>query len=138
VNFSNQLQTLTNFKEPSMKIFLSIAAVLAWLFSMMLLFMPEKFYAPTGVELTPLLATLAQAHGATLFGMGVVIWLGRNAEKKGLVAILAGNLVVQILSLLVVIRTMTLGAGSAVAPGVFIHVVLGTLFAFFLVKTRQM
>jgi hypothetical protein len=32
---------------------------------------------------------------------------------------------------------MQLGAGLAVAPGVIIHVVLGGLFAFFLVKARK-
>lgn len=121
-----------------MKIFLSIAAVLAWLFSLMLLLIPEKFYAPTGIEMTPLLATIAQAHGATLFGLGVVDWLGRNAEKKGLIAILAGNLVVQVLSLIVVGRTMALGAGSAVAPGIIIHIVLASFFTYFLVKARKM
>lgn len=50
---------------------------------------------------------------------------------------LAGNLVVQVLSLGVVLRTMTLGAGAAVAPGVVIHVVLGGLFAHFLWKARR-
>ena len=52
-------------------------------------------------------------------------------------AVLAGNLVIQILSLLVVLRTMQLGAGSAVAPGVVIHVVLGALFGYFLLRTRK-
>lgn len=121
-----------------MKVFLSVAAVLAWIFSIMLLLMPKEFYAPTGIEMTPLLSTIAQAHGATLFGLGLVNWLGRKAEKQGLTAILTGNLVVQILSLLVVIRTMTLGAGSAVAPGIVIHVVLGGLFAHYLMKARKM
>jgi len=51
--------------------------------------------------------------------------------------VLAGNLVVQILSLLVVLRTMQLGAGSAVAPGVVIHVVLGALFGYFWLRTRK-
>ncbi len=121
-----------------MKIFLAVAAILAWLFSLMLLFMPKEFYLPTGIEMTPLLATIAQAHGATLFGLGVVNWLGRKAEKQGLIAILGGNLTVQVLSLLVVIRTMTLGPGSAVAPGLVIHVVLGSLFAYYLLKARKM
>jgi hypothetical protein len=119
------------------KVFISIAAVLAWIFGAALLLAPEKFYAPAGILFTPMLATVAQAHGATLFGLGVVNWLGRNADKKGLIAILAGNLVVQILSLFVVLRTMKLGAGSAVAPGVVIHVVLGGLFVFFLIKARR-
>ena len=52
-------------------------------------------------------------------------------------AVLAGNLVVQILSLLVVLRTMQLGAGSAVASGVVIHVVLGALFGYFWLRTRK-
>ncbi len=120
-----------------MKIFLSIAAVLAWLFGGMLLLAPGPFYQPTGIVMTPMLATLAQAHGATLVGLGVIDWLARGAEGRGLVAVLGGNLVVQILSLGVVIRTMTLGAGAAVAPGVVIHVVLGSLFALFLVKARK-
>ncbi len=119
-----------------MKLFLAIAAALAWIFGGALILAPAQFYAPTGISMTPMLATIAQAHGATLVGLGVVDWLGRHAEPRGLRAVLAGNLVVQVLSLGVVVRTMTLGAGGAVAPGVVIHVVLGSLFAFFLVKAR--
>jgi len=120
-----------------MRTFLALAAVLAWGFGLMLLLMPAKFYAPTGIVMTPLIATLAQAHGATLIGLGVIDWLARGAEKRGVIAVLAGNLIVQLLSLLVVLRTMQLGAGSAVAPGVLIHVVLGSLFAFFLLRARR-
>jgi hypothetical protein len=120
-----------------MKIFLSIAAVLAWLFGGMLLAMPIKFYEPTGMVLTPMLATIGEAHGATLVGLGFIDWIARDATGKGLLAVLAGNLVVQILSLYVVIHTMMLGAGAAVAPGVIIHVVLGSLFAFFLMRARR-
>jgi hypothetical protein len=111
--------------------------ILAWVFGAMLLLMPDKFYAPTGIPMSPMIATIAQAHGATLFGLGVIDWLARKAERQGLIAVLAGNLVVQILSLIVVLRTMTLGAGAAVAPGVVIHVVLGSFFAVFLVRARK-
>ena len=119
-----------------MKVFLSIAGVLAWLFGAMLLVAPAPFYAPTGIAFTPMLETLAQAHGATLFGTGTVLWLSRNATGRAAVPVLAGNLVVQLLSLAVVIRTMTLGAGAAVAPGIVIHVVLGSGFLWFLGKAR--
>ena len=119
-----------------MKIFLSVAAVLAWIFGAMLLLVPGPFYAPTGMALTPMLATVAQAHGATLVGLGAIDWLSRGAERRSLVPVLAGNFVVQALSLAVVVRTMTLGAGAAVAPGVVIHLVLGGLFAFFFFKAR--
>jgi hypothetical protein len=102
----------------------------------MLLAIPDKLYVPAGITMTPMIATLAQAHGATLIGLGVIDWLARNADRQGLIAVFAGNLVVQVLSLLVVLHTMQLGAGSAVAPGIVIHVVLGALFAFFLAKLK--
>jgi hypothetical protein len=123
-------------EEVALKLFISISAVLAWLFGAALLIAPAAFYKPTGIDFTPMLATIAQAHGATLFGLGVVNWLARSADRKGVLAILAGNLVVQVLSLGVVLRTMSLGAGAAVAPGVVIHVVLGSCFAFFLFRLR--
>lgn len=96
-----------------MKIFLSVAAVLGWLFGAALIFAPGPFYQPAKIALTPLLATLAQAHGATLFGLGVINWLSRSADRQGLSAVLTGNLVAQILSLGVVLRTITLGAARA-------------------------
>jgi hypothetical protein len=68
----------------------------------------------------------------------VVNWLARGTDRRGAVAVLAGNLVVQVLSLFVVFRTMQLGAGAAVLPGVVIHVVLGSLFAFFLLRARRL
>src|SRR5260221_655289 len=121
-----------------MKIFLSIAAVLAWFFGAALILMPGDMYAPMGITMTPLIGTIAQAHGATLFGLGVVNWLARSADRKGLIAVLAGNLVVQLLSLAVILRTMTLGAGSTTKPGIVIHVLLGSLYLFFLMKARKM
>lgn len=121
-----------------MRTFLAVAAGLAWLFGGMLLVMPERFYAPTGIVMTPLLATVAQAHGATLVGVGVIDWCARNADARGIRAVLAGNFVTQVASLAVVLQTMRLGAGSAVAPGVVIHVGLGSAFAFFLLRSRAL
>jgi hypothetical protein len=120
-----------------MKTFLSVAAILAWTFGAVLLFLPAKYYAHVGIHLTPTLIALSRALGAMLIGLGGIDWLARKADKPGLIAVLAGNLVVQILLLLVVIRTMQLGAGAAAAPSVIIHVTLGNLFAFFLVKTAH-
>lgn len=120
-----------------MKIFLSIAAVLSWLFGATLLLAPGPFYAPTGLAMTPMVAAVAQAHGATLVGLGVINWMARGANRQGLVAVLAGNLVVQILSLGVAIRTVMLGGGASATPSIFIHVVLGVLFLFFLLQTKK-
>jgi hypothetical protein len=120
-----------------MKIFLAIAAILAWLFGAGLLLAPAKFYEPIGITYTPILGTVAQAHGATLFGLGVITWLARGADRQGLMAVLGGSLVVQILSLLVALRVMSLGAGASATPSIVIHVVLGAVFAYFLIKTRR-
>ena len=117
-----------------MKIFLSFAAVLASLFGAGLMVNPEGFYTPTGMVLTPMLATIAQAHGATLIGMAVVLWLARNADPAGLKAVLTGNLVVQVLSLYVAFHTMQLGAGTKVAPAFVIHITLGVLYTYFLLR----
>ena len=84
-----------------------------------------------------MIATLAQAPGATLIGRGVTHWLARQAEKCGLLAVPTGRLVVQILSLIVVLPTMQLGGGIAVAPGVVIHVAFGSLYGLSLLKARK-
>ena len=120
-----------------MKIFLSIAAVLAWLFGAMLLLAPGPFYAPIGLTMTPMVASVAQAHGASLVGLGVINWMARGANRQGLVTVLTGNLVVQILSLGVAIRTVMVGAGAGATPSIFIHVVLGVLFLFFLLQAKR-
>jgi len=117
-----------------LRLFLLIAGVLACIFGAALILVPTQFYQPTGIAMTPLIATIAQAHGATLFGLGVFNILVRKADAVGLKAAFAGNLVVQIISLIVVVRTMTLGPGMAVAPGVVIHIVLGSFCAYFLWK----
>ena len=120
-----------------MSLFLAIAAALAWLFGAALIVVPQQFYQPTGIAMTPLVATVAQAHGATLIGLGTINWLARNADPQGLVAVLGGNLVVQVLSLGVIVRTMLLGPGLAAAPGIVTHVVLGAFFAYFLLQARK-
>lgn len=120
-----------------MKIFLAVAAVLAWLFGIMLLAAPSQFYIPMGLTLTPMLATIAQAHGATLIGLGTVNWFGRTADGVGLRAILIGNLVTQVLSFAVAARIAALGAGAKATPAFVIHATLGILFLVFLVRTRR-
>jgi hypothetical protein len=119
------------------KIFLSISAILSWIFGAALLLAPAPFYAPTGLAMTPMVATVAQAHGATLVGLGVINWMARGANRPGLAAVLTGNLVVQILSLGVAIRTVMLGGGASAAPSIFTHIVLGGFFLFFLLRLEK-
>jgi hypothetical protein len=55
-----------------------------------------------------------------------------------LVGVLTGNLLVQVLSFLVILRTRQLGVGMAVAPGALIHIALGGFFAFFLIRAQRL
>jgi hypothetical protein len=118
-----------------MKIFLAIAAVMAWLIGAMLLLAPAPFYAPLEITVTDKIAAMAQAQGAILIGLGVTTWMARQAEGRGLVAVLAGNAVVQVLSLGVAVRIASLAPKAA--GSVLIHVVLGGFFLFFLFRARR-
>jgi hypothetical protein len=117
---------------------LGVSAVLAWLFGLVLLFNSKAFEAPVGIILTDQLATIAQAQGAILLGLGVINWLSRSIrDDQALRAVLAGNLVVQLASLGVALRALALGLFSSKgAPAVAIHVLLGAAFAWYLFQLR--
>lgn len=118
---------------------LTISAVLAWLFGLMLLFNTRQFEAPVGIEVTDKVATIAQAQGAILLGLGVINWLSRGVtDARALIAVLAGNLVVQLASLGVVVRALATGIfPPQAAPAVAIHVLLGGGFATYLLRLRR-
>lgn len=118
---------------------LIVAAVLAWLFGLMLLFNARAFEAPVGIDVTDKVATIAQAQGATLLGLGVTNWLARNlTDRAALTAVLSGNLVVQLLSLAVATRALVLHIFPVQgAPAIVIHLALGTAFALALVNVRR-
>ena len=109
---------------------LVIGAVLAWLFSLMLLFNTRAFEAPIGIDVSDKVATIAQAQGAILLGLGVANWMMRRVSDAGaLRAILVGNLVVQLASLIVAGRALALGIFPPQgAPAVVIHTLLGAGF----------
>ena len=119
---------------------LTIGAVLAWLFGAMLLLVPGPFFAPIGITMTDKIATIAQNQGAALISIGVIDFLARGTtDRTALRAVLVGNLVIQVLSLLVAIRALALGIFPPQgAPSVVIHLVLGTLFALALRRVATM
>ena len=118
-----------------MRLFLAVAAVLAWLIGGMLLVAPGPFYAPLEIEMTPKIAAMGQAQGAILVGLGLINWMARDAEPRGLLAVLAGNALIQVLSLAVAVRIAMLAPKAAGSVG--IHVVLGALYVVFLVRARR-
>lgn len=116
--------------------FLAVTAVLAWLFALMLLFNARGFEAPVGIDVTDKVATIVQAQGAILLGLGVINWLARSVtDEAALRAVLAGNLVVQLASLVVAARALLLGILPIQgAPAIVIHVLLGAGFAWYLAR----
>ncbi len=118
---------------------LMVSAILAWLFAAALLFAARQFEAPVGIDVTPTIATIAQAQGAILAGLGVVNWLSRKVtDRTALSAVLAGNLVVQVLSLAVAARAVLLGLFPPRGAGALvIHVVLGAWFAVELLRSQR-
>lgn len=118
---------------------LIVSAILAWLFALMLLFNAKAFEAPVGIVLDAKTATIAQAQGAILLGLGVINWMARKiVDDHALKAVLAGNLVVQIASLIVAGRAVLTGIFPPKgAPAIVIHVLLGSAFAFYLWRIRR-
>lgn len=86
--------------------------------------------------MTPILATVAQAHGATLIGLGTLNWFARKAEGQGLRAVLIGNLTVQA-GLLCSDSHFYAQVGAKDMPALIIHTVLGSFFAYFLFKGKR-
>lgn len=119
-----------------MKLFLSISAVLAWLFGLASLFLPATLYAPLGIAMTPAIVTIAQAQGASLIGLGFINWLARSLRGQAIVPVLAGNLVVQAVSLGVIVYSF-LSVGSGDIPGIVIHILLGGFFLYFFMQQRK-
>ena len=118
---------------------LTISAVLAWLFAVMLLFNTRAFEAPIGIDVNDKVATIAQAQGAILLGLGLINWLSRAVtDQRALTAVLAGNLAVQVASLAVAARALLLGIFPIQGlPAVVIHTLLGAAFAFYLVRAQR-
>ena len=118
---------------------LIISAVLAWLVGLILMFDSRGFEAPAGINVTDKVATIAQAQGAILVGLGLINWMTRNVvDLRALAAVLAGNLVVQIASLAVVLHALVLHILPVKeAPAAVIHVLLGAAFAAYLLRARR-
>jgi hypothetical protein len=118
-----------------MKIFLAISAILAWIFGAALLAATQQFVEPMHIQLTPAIAVLAQAQGAILLGLGVINFKVRNFPHEYVRPVLAGNLIVQLLSLAVITRALAVGAVPRQNfQAIVIHVLLGSGFSYFLLR----
>lgn len=84
-------------------------------------------------------ATIAQAQGAILIGLGFINWLMRKVTDRGaLIAVFYGNFVVQALSFAIVLRALVRDLVPTAAVGaLLLHVLLGAAFAWQLMRIRR-
>ena len=87
------------------KNFLSIAAIIAFVFALGFILMPIQLMGFYNMELNPSGTLIGQLFGASLLGFGVLNWLSRDLSEKGakqavLTANFAGDTVGFIFSLI--------------------------------------
>jgi hypothetical protein len=111
---------------------LAVSALLAVATGAIMALLPHTFVRPMGLSLDERTATLAQAMGVLLVGIGVINWLARAAVGPGLRAVLVGNLVVHVASLAVNARALAVGVRAA--GDVVVHVLFAAAFAWMLAR----
>jgi hypothetical protein len=113
----------------SPRIALIIGAIAAFAFGLAILVFPAALLAAFGLG-TPSEAIVASRDvGATIIGVAVINWMGRNATGEVLRALLTGNVVIQALEFVVnggeiVGGTVPISA----AGGLLLHLILGAIF----------
>jgi hypothetical protein len=122
----------------SARVILIVGAAAALLFGLGLTLLPDQMLAGFGLETPTAARVLSRDVGVTLLGLAVLNWLARNLHGDALRVILAANLFVQIAEL--VVNGIELAVGDlppAAAGGLLIHIVLGALFAWPLLRGRM-
>jgi hypothetical protein len=108
---------------------LVVGALQSLAFGLPLLLVPAVVLSLSGLAQQDSMIAIARGAGATVAGLGVINWMLREATGDTLRALLGGNLVVQVLSLLVnsgevVAGRLPIQAASA-SP---LHLVLSVMF----------
>ena len=119
-----------------MKILMVINTIVALIFGIAFVLVPDSVVSLYGVIASPQLLYIGQLFGAALIGFGVLTWLARNAAvaeaKKAIVpALFMGHVIGFIVALIGQIRWVVNALGwSTVA----IYLLLSLGFGYFLMK----
>jgi hypothetical protein len=117
--------------------FFILSALLAWLFGLLMIFMPDKALETGAVANTNI---GMQWFGIALFSIGVINFFSRNDQgSKALKAVMFGNIILHAAGEAVDIYDYSAGfvqLSSILASGI-IHVVLLFGFLYFLIKTPK-
>ena len=116
-----------------LKLFLTIASLIAFFFGFGMLFAPEMLGSNFGVTLDQGGILFAHSLGALLLGLGTINWLSRDNSLQNLKPVLYGNLIVQALTGTIDFLGIQSGTlNSSAWVGIIIHILLGGGFAYFL------
>ena len=119
--------------------FMAIAAVIAFLFGLGFLLLPEQVLASYGVTLETAGQWVARYLGSAFIGISVLTWLARNAEQgEALRAIVLGDFVLSATGLVVAILDGIYGPGNALLwSTVVIYLFLTVGFGYFQFVKRE-
>jgi hypothetical protein len=122
-----------------LKTFLGISAVILGLFGLSMIFNSANMAKGFGLDLNDLSVVLFRDLGSTLIGVAVINWMARGIQDtKALKAIVLGNLVIQVLGVIVNVADITQGyMGSGGWVGVLLHVVLAAGFAYYYLRPQK-
>jgi hypothetical protein len=122
-----------------LKTFFGVSAVILGLFGLSMIFNSANMAKGFGLDLNDLSVVLFRDLGSTLIGVAVINWMARGIQDgKALKAIVLGNLVIQVLGVIVNVADITQGyMGSGGWVGVLLHAVLAAGFAYYYLRPQK-
>ena len=121
--------------------FLTIAAIIAFVFGLGMIFMPTQLFAFYNVDVNAGGALVGQLLGAALLAFGVLNWLGRSvSDAPGRQALVTANLVGDAIGFVIALIGQLNGATGVNALGwstVAIYFLLAAGFAYFLFMSKE-
>lgn len=122
----------------SLRLFLTVSAIVAFVFGLAFVLLPGTFAGFYGVSLDPAGTIFAQLFGAAVLGFGALNWFARgvhNHDADSLRPVLLGNLVSDGLGFVIALLSQLSGAAGVNALGwstVLIYGLLAAGCAYFL------
>ena len=117
--------------------FMSIAAIVAFLFGLAFLLVPNQLMTLYGVDLDPSGEYIARYLGSAFLGIGVISWFARNAQadNAALRAVILGAFILCLTGFVASLFDVFLGVGNSVVwSTVAIYFLLAVGFGYYQFK----
>jgi len=119
--------------------FILLSALMAWFFSLTMLFAPANMLGNLGAEITPTVKLFTQFLGTNLFAIGIINFLARNdGGSAALRGVMLGNVALHLLGMLYDWNGygQKLINSTGVWMGTVVHCLLIVGFTYYLIKTN--